>query len=105
MERYAWKAKVAEGMRDEYIRRHDELWPEMAEELKRAGIRNYSIWLCGHELFGYYECEKGRAYAAEVHAASRIIQKWDEYMADILIHEPDPETGQRPVLTQVFYLP
>ena len=59
MERYAWKAYVKEGCLDEYIRRHDEIWPELKEVLKEAGICNYSIWNVGNELFGYYECEKG----------------------------------------------
>ena len=37
MERYAWKAKVREGMLEEYIRRHDEIWPEMKQMLHEAG--------------------------------------------------------------------
>ena len=40
MERYAWKATVKEGMLGEYIRRHDNIWPEMKEMLRNAGIRN-----------------------------------------------------------------
>ena len=55
MERYAWKAKVKEGMLEEYIRRHDEIWPEMKQMLHEAGVRNYSIWNVGGDLFGYYE--------------------------------------------------
>ena len=30
---------------------------EMKEVLAKAGIVNYSIWMQGEELFGYYECE------------------------------------------------
>lgn len=66
MERYAWKATVKEGMLEEYVRRHNEIWPELTEVLRQAGIRNYTIWNCGSELFGYYECEKGADYAAAV---------------------------------------
>ena len=44
MERYAWKATVLPGMLEEYIRRHDNIWPEMKEVLSAAGIRNYTIW-------------------------------------------------------------
>ena len=57
MEKYAWKATLKDGMKEEYIRRHNEIWPALVELLKSAGIENYSIWLCGHELFGYYECK------------------------------------------------
>lgn len=33
MEKYAWKATVIEGKLHEYIKRHDEIWPEMLEVL------------------------------------------------------------------------
>ena len=102
MERYAWKATVKEGMLEEYVRRHNEIWPELTEVLRQAGIRNYTIWNCGSELFGYYECEKGVEYAAKVQAESDVVKKWDEYMKDILIMEKDPVTGAQPLLTQVF---
>ena len=47
MERYAWKAAIKSGKRAEYIRRHNEIWPEMKSVMKEAGIVNYSIWLDG----------------------------------------------------------
>jgi len=102
MEKYAWKGYVKDGLMDEYIMRHDNLWPEMAEMLEEAGIKNYSIWNVGHELFGYYECEKGAEFAAKVQRESPITEKWNEYMQDILIMEPDPVTGAQPLLRQVF---
>ena len=51
MERYAWKATVLPGKLPEYIRRHNEIWPEMKDVLHQAGIRNYTIWNVGNELF------------------------------------------------------
>ena len=104
MERYAWKATLKAGKREEYIRRHDEIWKEMVEVLKAAGIENYSIWLCGNEIFGYYECAKGAAFAAKVQAESPIIDKWNEYMKDVMEMELDAETGAQPHLTEIFYL-
>ncbi len=102
MEKYAWKGLIVEGSIDEYIKRHDEIWPEMKEVLEKAGIVNYSIWNVGNELFGYYECEKGVEYAAKVQAESEVVDRWNEYMKDILIMEMDPETGAQPKLRQVF---
>jgi L-rhamnose mutarotase len=102
MERYAWKAIVKDGCLEEYIKRHDEIWPEMLELLKKAGICNYSIWNVGNELFGYYECEKGIEYAAKVQRESPVVDRWNEYMKDILIMEMDPETGAQPQLKKVF---
>ncbi|NLO46352.1 MAG: L-rhamnose mutarotase [Clostridiales bacterium] len=104
MERYAWKATVKEGMLDEYKKRHDNIWPELKALLKSAGIRNYTIWITGNELFGYYECEKGVDFAAKTQAESPIVSRWNEYMKDVMVMEMDPVTGAQPKLTQVFYL-
>jgi len=104
MERYAWKATVKEGCLDEYIRRHNEIWPELTALLKSAGIGNYTIWNVGNELFGYYECEKGVDFAAKTQAESPIVDRWNEYMKDVMVMEMDPVTGAQPMLKQVFFL-
>ena len=105
MERYAWKAKILDGKKDEYIRRHEKIWDELSDVLKEAGIQNYSIWLVGNELFGYYECTKGIDHATKTQAKSAVVDKWNEYMKDVMIMEPDLETGAQPKLEQVFMFP
>lgn len=102
MERYAWKAIVREGMLDEYIKRHDEIWPEMKDMLHAAGIRNYTIWNVGNELFGYYECDS-IAEAGRIQAESEVNARWDQYMKDVMIAEKDPVTGAQPLMKQVFF--
>jgi len=104
MERYAWKGRVVAGKEAEYEKRHAEIWPEMVQVLKDAGICHYSIWRCGDELFGYYECEQGIEYAAKKQAESEVVKRWDEYMKDVLIMEKDPVTGAQPLMKQVFWL-
>ncbi|MBQ4321518.1 MAG: L-rhamnose mutarotase [Oscillospiraceae bacterium] len=103
MERYGWKARVLPGMLDEYKRRHAEIWPEMVEVLKKAGISNYSIWNTGDTLVGYYECESIE-YAAKVQAESPVVDRWNEYMKDVMVMEMDPVTGAQPRMTEVWYL-
>ena len=102
MEKYAWKAIVLEGKLDEYIKRHNEIWPEMLDVLSEAGIVNYTIWNVGNELFGYYECEKGIDFAAKVQSESPVVDRWNEYMKDVMVMELDPVTGAQPQLKQVF---
>lgn len=104
MEEYAWRAKIVHGKKDEYIKRHREIWEEMKAVLKKAGIKNYTIWLNNDELFGYYECEKGVEYCAKVQRESEVVKRWDEYMKDVLIMEPDKETGAQPKMEKVFEL-
>lgn len=103
MEKYAWKGKIVDGKIQEYIKRHDEIWPEMIEEFKKAGIFNYTIWNSGNDLFGYYECDSIE-FASEIQANSPVVKKWDEYMSDILIMEKDQNTKAQPLLKQVFSL-
>ncbi len=103
-ERYAWKATVKEGCLEEYIRRHNEIWPELTALLKKAGICNYSIWNVGYDLFGYYECQKGVDFAAKTQAQSPIVDRWNEYMKDVMVMELDPVTGAQPMLREVFRL-
>ena len=73
MEHMAWKGRIKPGCKAEYQKRHAEIWPEMVKVLKDAGICNYSIFYCNDELFGYYECEKGVAYAEKVQAESPVV--------------------------------
>ena len=103
MEKHVWKAHIKEGMVEEYVRRHDEIWPEMVETLKSAGITNYTIWNHGLELFGYYECEQGYEYAERVQRESPVVQRWNVYMADILAFDKD-ENGNDLEYKSVFYL-
>lgn len=101
MERYAWHARVKEGYIDEYKKRHDNIWPEMKAVLKEAGICNYSIYLCGNDLFGYYECQKGIKYAQDYQNNSEVVKKWNVYMSDILIWDDNKVQGS---LDEVFRL-
>jgi Uncharacterized conserved protein len=103
MERFAWKATVKEGMLDEYIRRHDEIWPEMTQVLNEAGVHNYTIWQVENSLFGYYEAEKGIDFAAKVQSGSPVVDKWNEYMKDVMVMDIDPNTGTSYLLKQVFF--
>ena len=105
MERVAWKARLKQGMKHEYVKRHNEIWPEMTNLLNEAGIHNYSIWCVGSELFGYYEAENGADFAARTQSQSKIVDKWNIYMKDVMEMEIDPATGTAFSLEQVFFHP
>lgn len=95
MERFCWKGRVAEGMLEEYAKRHREIWPEMEALMRRAGMRNYSIWHCGNELIGYYEylgMEKKQAVYSDAEG-KEILRRWNEHMAGLMEMEKD-EKGE-----------
>lgn len=102
MERFVWIAKVKPGKLEEYKKRHDEIWPEMTEVLNLAGIHNYSIWNIGEQLIGYYECESIE-HATKVQRESEVVDRWNEYMKDVMEMEMDPDTGTSVLLEQVFF--
>lgn len=102
--RIAFKMKLHPGREAEYRRRHDEIWPELADLLKQTGIREYSIFLDPDTLalFGVLDIDD----PAQLDAlpAHPVMQRWWAYMADIMEANPDRSPVSVP-LTQVFHLP
>jgi L-rhamnose mutarotase len=103
MKRVAFKMKLKPGFKDEYIRRHRDIWPEIAKLIKDSGISDYSIYLDAETniLFGVQKVA-GDTSSQEL-GAMEIQQKWWDYMKDIMDVNPD----NSPVtiyLEEVFHL-
>lgn len=45
MIRKGFVMKVYPDKQEEYEEKHNQIWPEMVEELRKHGARNYSIFL------------------------------------------------------------
>ncbi len=88
---YAWVLEVRPGYEEEYKRRHDEIWPEMVQTLREAGIRNYSIFRYGLTLFGYFETDD-LEQTVEYLKNSEVNRRWNEWMDPIMKVEIDPQT-------------
>lgn len=99
----AWSGKILPGKKEEYIARHQNIWPEMVENLKNQGITNYSIFCSGDRLIGYYECEDPEKMQ-KVKAASSVAKMWADSMKGIMELDVSPETGEKEVFEQIFYL-
>lgn len=104
MEKYAFKMRLNPGSREEYQKRHDEIWPELVVLLKEAGVSDYSIHLDEETniLFGVL-------WRKADHSMDRlpdhdIMQKWWAHMADIMESHPDNEPVAEPLIT-VFHMP
>jgi len=91
MTRYAWVLEVRPGYEEEYVRRHQEIWPEMVEALRSAGIRNCSIFRHGLTLFGYFETDDIEG-TQEYLANDETNQRWSEWMDPIMKVDIDPDT-------------
>jgi L-rhamnose mutarotase len=77
MKRYGSIIKLRPEKIEEYKRYHAEVWPEVLATIRRSNIRNYSIFLKGDILFGYYEYH-GTDYKADMAqmAADPKTQEW-----------------------------
>jgi L-rhamnose mutarotase len=100
---YAWVLEVRPGYEEEYKRRHDEIWPEMVDTLRAAGIRNYNIFRHGLTLFGYFETDDLDETRRRL-AADPVNAKWGEYMAPIMKIETDPTTSFPFLLPKQFFM-
>jgi len=87
----------------EYKRRHDEIWPEMVEALRRAGARNYDIFLYGTTLFATLETDDFALTCAAL-AQDATNARWQEHMRDIITINVDPDTGCPKLLPRMFHM-
>jgi len=101
--RFGFKMKMHPGFREEYKKRHAEIWPELVRLLKDEGIGNYSIFLDEdtNTLFAYQE-QSGEASSQDL-GTTEIVKKWWKYMADIMETNPDNSPVTIP-LEQVFFM-
>jgi L-rhamnose mutarotase len=86
---------------DEYVQAHAHVWEEMREALTAAGIRNYTIFRSGNEMFGYFEADDMAAVEAYL-AGQEVSARWQDAMADLL-EERVPDAGPPP-LEEIFRL-
>ena len=103
MKHVAFKMHLKKGFKDEYRRRHAKLWPEVKDVLKQAGVSDYSIFLDEETctLFAVQTLSSEDGSQALGHEP--VIQKWWDYMADIMEVNPDNSPVSEP-LEEMFYL-
>lgn len=103
MQRHAFKMFLNPGMKAEYKKRHDEIWPELAELLTETGISNYSIHLDEETniLFGYLE--RRDDHLMDDLPKHPVMKKWWAHMKDIMAYNSDGTPVAIP-LNEVFFL-
>ncbi|ODN69160.1 L-rhamnose mutarotase [Methylobrevis pamukkalensis] len=104
METIAFRMILNPGMAAEYRRRHDEIWPELAAQLKGAGVSNYRIFLDPetHHLFAILD--RTSDHQMDALPATDVVKRWWAYMADIMATHPDNVPVQVELLP-MFHLP
>lgn len=84
MIRVAFKMKLKAGFEKEYKKRHDEIWPELSQELTKAGVADYSIFLDDetNTLFAVQKLADNNT--SDKLPQTEIVKKWWDYMSDIM---------------------
>jgi len=103
MKRLAFKMYLNEGQKEEYRKRHNEIWPELQQLLKDAGVSEYSIFLDEETnlLFAFQKVE-GNDGSQDL-GQTEIVRKWWAFMADIMKTNPDHSPVSVP-LEEVFFM-
>jgi L-rhamnose mutarotase len=103
-ETIAFRMQLDPGQREEYERRHREIWPELVSLLREAGISDYWIFFdeSTHHLFAVLKRRDDHRMDALVHAD--VMRKWWDYMSDIMPTGSDGAPVQQP-LVPLFHLP
>lgn len=75
--RYGMVIRLRPERREEYLRLHSAVWPAVEQTMLDANMRNFSIFLHGDLLFGYYEYigDDHEADQARI-AADPETQRW-----------------------------
>ena len=107
MERVCFRLKLRPDLLDEYVARHQAVWPEMLAALSATGWHNYSLFLDRADctLVGYFETPNLQA-ALDGMAATEVNARWQgemkKYFVDLDGRQPDEGFVQ---LERVMYLP
>ena len=82
--------KIRPGCHEEYKRRHDALWPELATAMRERDI-HMVIYHFEDSLFMHATAPS--QFAWEELNALPITTRWDEYMAEVL----QTQAGGKPI--------
>ena len=78
-----------------YRQHHQQVWPEVVESLRTAGIRRMDIYLLGHRLVMTLETDGQdfrRCFAAHVASSPRVAE-WEKLMRSMQAAPPGAPAG------------
>ncbi|MFC1692712.1 L-rhamnose mutarotase [Candidatus Latescibacterota bacterium] len=87
--RNAFVMKLKKGFESEYRKRHDDIWPELRDELKKAGISDYTIFLDENTMTLFAVQKLSPDNTVTELPGKPVMKKWWDYMADIMDVNPD----------------
>jgi L-rhamnose mutarotase len=93
MDRALFYLRIFPGTEAEYDKRHAEIWPELVEEIRESGLRNFSGFRRGTDVWYYTEADGDVADAFAVHGPKPANQRWNRYFRNVIAQITDDSGG------------
>jgi L-rhamnose mutarotase len=98
----AFRMQLKPGVAAEYKARHDDLWPDLAEALTKAGIYDYSIFLDEETMALFAVLRLRPDHDRDALPHQPVMRRWWDHMADLMLVRDDNRPREWP-LTPVFH--
>ncbi|CAB4545454.1 MAG: L-rhamnose mutarotase [Actinobacteria bacterium] len=102
--RTMWRKKLDPTKVDEYIERHENIWPELYAAIKEQGVTNFSIFIDGDECIGYLEHENIEEHKKLNEVPTQLSIDWEASMRPLSADKISEDQGMRRDLKLVFYV-
>jgi len=107
MKRYclALDLKNDETLIREYELYHQNVWPEILESIRAAGIAHMEIYRTGNRLFMIMETGEGFSFEqkSKADAENKKVQQWEELMWKYQQALPGSKAGEKWVLMEKIF--
>ena len=104
--RYGMAARLRPEKRAEYLELHANAWPGVEAMITECNIRNFTIYVLGDVIFGYFEYV-GDDYEADQAkmAADPVTQEWWARTGPCqLPFEPDSDLPNWQIMDEAWHL-
>lgn len=90
---------------DEYIKLHQNIWPEITQSIKEAGIINLEIYNVGDRLFMIIEADSDFSFEkkSKLDAENSKVQEWETLMWKFQKALPGSKPGEKWVLMDKIF--
>ncbi|TIC79338.1 L-rhamnose mutarotase [Nocardioides sp. GY 10127] len=106
--RIGQRIRLPREHRERYLELHAAVWPGVEATLTAAGVRNYTIFLDGEDLFAFFEVDGGPDDVARALARvgeDPLTREWWTHTDPLQERLPGtPEGEQWKTLTEVWHL-
>ena len=102
-ETIAFRLTLVAGQLEAYRKRHDEIWPELEDALRAAGIVEYRIFNRPGDTALFAVMRRKKNHGLDALVASPVMRRWWNMMQDVTVTGPDGVPVQQ-ILEPVYVM-